>query len=61
MLNVFSCMRDLYLLIAYCVYMKCISNIIVWRIDVITVNIVKGIDALFGLSFGPIYVKYIMR
>ena len=33
---------------------------IVWRIDAITVNIVRGIGSLFGLSSGPIYVKYKM-
>ena len=34
--------------------------VIVWRIDAITVNIVIGIGSLFGLSLGPIYVKYKM-
>ena len=36
------------------------SKEFVWRIDAITVNIVRGIGSLFGLSFGPIYVKYKM-
>ena len=29
----------------------------VWIIDAITVNIVRGFGSLFGLSFGPVYVK----
>ena len=39
---------------------KVTSGEVVWRIDAITVNIVKGIGSLFGLSFGFIYIKYIM-
>ena len=31
---------------------------IVWRIDTITVNIVRRIGSLFGLNFGPVYVEY---
>ena len=33
-------------------------EIIGWRIDVITVNIVRQIGSSFGLSFGPVYVMY---
>ena len=35
-----------------------LAKLFVWRIDAITVNIVRGIGPLFGLGFGTICVKY---